>query len=62
MEFNESTKAQIVQIQGLQIIKFLAKAMQCGDIRSETTNKIQKMFNILNNNSIDYGIKEIEIN
>lgn len=62
MEFDNGTKEQVVAIQSLQIIKYLLAKIQDRDVSTETTNKIQRMFNIINDNDIEYGVKETESN
>lgn len=61
-EFDNYTKCQIVQIQAIDIVKFLVNAIDIRDVTCETTNKIQKMFNLVHNNPLDYGIKEDKSN
>ncbi len=47
-DFNAATKAQILQVQGIQIIEYVATAIQCGKVDDKTCEKFQKLFNIVN--------------
>lgn len=47
-DFNAATKAQILQIQGIQIIEYVATAIQCEKVDDKTCEKFQKLFNIVN--------------
>lgn len=53
MEFNERTKAQIVNIQIITIIGYLTKFLKGKRVNPKDVDNIQKMFNIVNgkNNS-----------
>lgn len=53
MEFNERTKAQIVNIQINTIMEYLIKFLEGKGINPKDVDNIQKMFNIVNgkNNS-----------
>lgn len=46
-EFNAATKAQIIKIQCLDILKYVCKVIETGDIQEETVKKVQKLFDIL---------------
>ena len=48
MEFNDATKAQIVHIQINSIIRYLAKFIDGADVYEKDVDKIQKMFDIIN--------------
>lgn len=48
MELNNATKLQILQIQGITIIKYVANTLECGIFTEETIDKFQKMFDIVN--------------
>ena len=57
-EMSDATKKQIMAIQGRDIIMFLLKVADKDDCDPKDIEKIQKMFNIINDNNINYGIKE----
>lgn len=46
-ELNDATKAQIIKIQCLDILKYVYKVIETGDIREETIKKVQKLFDTL---------------
>lgn len=46
--FNVATKAQILQVQGAQIIKYVATAIQWGKVDDKTCEKFQKLFDVVN--------------
>lgn len=46
-ELNGATKAQIVKIQCLDLLKYVCKVIEAGDIREETIKKVQKLFDTL---------------
>ena len=46
-KINDATKAQIVKIQCFAILKYVCKVIECGDIRDETIDKVQKLFDIV---------------
>lgn len=48
MEFNEATKAQIVHIQIVDIMKFCANIIDKGFVFGDEADKIQRMFKIVN--------------
>ena len=47
-KINEATKVQILKIQCLTILKYVCRAIECGDIRDKTVDKIQRLFDIIN--------------
>ena len=47
MEFNSATKAQIAQIQGIDIIKEVCNIVQYHYNSDKHMNKLQRMFNIV---------------
>ena len=47
-EFNEATKSQIVAIQVRCILEYIIKLYENSSIRGKDANKIQRMFNIVN--------------
>ena len=46
-ELNAATKGQIVEIQCLDILRYVCKVIKTGDIREETIKKVQKLFDVL---------------
>ena len=48
MEFNEETMAQIVHIQLNTILSYCGKILEDGYVLSKDVNKIQKIFDIIN--------------
>ena len=46
-ELNSATKAQIIEIQCLDLLKYVCKVIEVGDIRDETIEKVQKLFDVL---------------
>jgi hypothetical protein len=48
MEFNPATKAQIAQIQGIEIIKKVINIVQYYYTSDKHMNKLQRMFDIAN--------------
>lgn len=46
-ELNNATKAQIVKIQCFDILHYACKVIENEDIRDETIEKVQKLFDIL---------------
>ena len=46
-ELNDATKAQIIKIQCLDLLKYDCKVIETGDIREETIKKVQKLFDTL---------------
>ena len=46
-ELNEATKAQIIKIQCLDVMKYVCKVIENGDISNETVEKVQLMFDVL---------------
>ena len=46
-ELNDATKAQIIKIQCLDLLKYVCKVIETGDIREETIKKVQKLFDTL---------------
>ena len=46
-ELNGATKAQIIKIQCLDILRYVCKVIETGDIREETIKKVQKLFDVL---------------
>lgn len=46
-EFNEATKSQIIKIQCLDVLKYVCEVIEYGDIRDETVEKVQLMFDVL---------------
>lgn len=48
MEFNEETMAQIVHIQLNCILSYCGKILEDGYVLSKDINKIQKIFDIIN--------------
>ena len=54
----DATQLQILEIQGTEIVKYLMNKVMMGNYNEEDIAKIQKMFNIIKGNDINYGIKE----
>lgn len=52
MEFNELTKAQIVHIQIISIMEYLAKFIDGAGVCQKDIDKIQKMFDITNDKKL----------
>ena len=46
-ELNDASKAQIIKIQCLDLLKYVCKVIEDGDIREETVKKMQKLFDIV---------------
>ncbi len=46
-ELNAATKAQIIKIQCLDIIKYVFEVIESVDTRDETVEKVQLMFDVL---------------
>ena len=46
-ELNDTTKAQIIKIQCLDLLKYVCKVIEDGDIREETAKKVQNLFDTL---------------
>ena len=46
-ELNDATKAQIIKIQCFDLLKYVCKVIETGDIREETAKKVQKLFDTL---------------
>lgn len=46
-ELNDETKAQTIKIQCLDLLKYICKVIETGDIREETVKKVQELFDIL---------------
>ena len=46
-ELNDATKAQIIKVQCLDILRYVCKVIKAGDIREETVKKTQKLFDVL---------------
>ena len=44
---NEETRAQIIKIQCLDVLKYVCKVIENGDISDETVEKVQLMFDVL---------------
>ena len=55
----DSTKHQILTIESREIVKFLMDVL-CNNPDTETMNKVQMMFNIINDNDINHGIEKID--
>ena len=54
-----ATECQIVGIQYLTLIRYFEqKILETVSIKQSDIDKLQKCFNIINDNDIDYGIKE----
>lgn len=54
----DATQIQILEIQACDIVKYLMDKVMMGRYNEEDITKIQKMFNIIKGNDINYGIKE----
>ena len=54
----DATQLQILEIQGSEIIKYLMDKVMIGNYNEEDIVNIQKMYNIIKGNDIDYGIKK----
>ena len=57
MEFNDATKAQIVHIQIISIMKYLAKFIDGASVCQKDIDKIQKMFDITNDKKLTFKNK-----
>ena len=57
MEFNDATKAQIVHIQIISIMKYLTNFLDDADICQKDIDKIQKMFDITNDKKLTFKNK-----
>ena len=57
MEFNDATKAQIVHIQIISIMKYLTKFIDGVDVYEKDVDKIQKMFDITNDKKLTFKDK-----
>lgn len=58
----DATQQQILEIQACEIVKYLMDKVMMNNYNEEDITKIQKMFNIIKGNDIDYGIKETDSN
>ena len=54
----DATQLQILEIQACDIVKYLMNKVMLNNYNEEDITKIQKMFNIIKGNDINYGIKE----
>ena len=54
----DATQLQILEIQARDIVKYLMDKVMMNNYNEEDIAKIQKMFNIIKGNDINYGIKE----
>ena len=54
----DATQLQILEIQARDIVKYLMDKVMMNNYNEEDITKIQKMFNIIKGNDINYGIKE----
>ena len=54
----DATQLQILEIQARDIVKYLMDKVMMDNYNDEDITKIQKMFNIIKGNDINYGIKE----
>lgn len=54
----DTTKQQVLAIQSNEIIKYLLNKAMMRMYDDSDVVKIQQMFNIINGNDINYGIKE----
>ena len=54
----DATQLQILEIQACDIVKYLMDKVMMGNYSEEDIAKIQRMFNIIKGNDINYGIKE----
>ena len=57
MELNDATKAQIVHIQIISIMKYLTKFIDGADVYEKDVDKIQKMFDITNDKKLTFKNK-----
>jgi len=57
MEFDNSTKAQIVHIQIISIMKYLTNFLDGADVYQKDIDKIQKMFDITNDKKLTFKDK-----
>ena len=57
MEFNDATKAQIVHIQIISIMKYLTKFIDGASVYQKDIDKIQKMFDITNDKKLTFKDK-----
>ena len=57
MELNDATKAQIVHIQIISIIRYLTKFIDGADVYEKDIDKIQKMFDITNDKKLTFKNK-----
>ena len=57
MEFNDATKAQIVHIQIISIMKYSTKFIDGADVYEKDIDKIQKMFDITNDKKLTFKNK-----
>ena len=57
-----ATQLQILEIQSCDIVKYLMDKVMMDSYNEEDVTKIQKMYNIIKGNDIDYGIKETDSN
>ena len=63
MELDKATRKQIAFIEVKVIIDFLLNMLaETEFVRNKDLDKIQKMFNIVNDNDINYGIEETDGN
>lgn len=46
-ELNEATKAQIIKIQCFDVLKYVCEVIEYGDVRDETVEKVQRLFDIV---------------
>lgn len=54
----DATKLQIIAIESSEIIKYLLDKVMMDNYTDKDASNIQKMFNIIKGNDINYGIKE----
>lgn len=57
MELNDATKAQIVHIQIISIMKYLTKFIDGAGVCPKDIDKIQKMFDITNDKKLTFKNK-----
>lgn len=57
MELNDATKAQIVHIQIISIIRYLTNFIDGADVYEKDIDKIQKMFDITNDKKLTFKNK-----
>lgn len=63
MELEKEARKQIAFIEVKVIIDFLLNMIaETEFVRNKDLDKIQKMFNIVNDNDINYGIEETDSN